>query len=268
MIRGVTTGASPDVTPSSAPLPWAALLALYLGPGMLLASVYAFAAPRVADVGLPPVVALLGGTILVLVPVELAVLAVAGHRLVARSGGPRTGLVDAIRSAVGPVAPMRVWASLWLVPVVTAAAILLPGVVAWVEPWVRTHVFGWLPPWYGTYGLDAHTLAAYTPGVRAGIVGLWVTAAVLIGPVVEEWYFRGFLLPRTAGGGRAAPPLNALLFSAYHQWQPSAMLTVACFALPLAYAVWRRRALGAVITAHCLINGLAAVTLFGGLAAR
>jgi hypothetical protein len=42
----------------------------------------------------------------------------------------------------------------------------------------------------------------------------------LVGPITEELYFRGFLLPRIDRYGIWAPVLNTFLFSIYHVWTP------------------------------------------------
>jgi membrane protease YdiL (CAAX protease family) len=38
----------------------------------------------------------------------------------------------------------------------------------------------------------------------------------VVAPVVEEMYFRGYLLPRLSRLGRWAPVLNVTLFALYH----------------------------------------------------
>lgn len=77
---------------------------------------------------------------------------------------------------------------------------------------------------------------------------------VIAGPIVEELYFRGYLLPRIAYLKGFAPLINALLFALYHFWQPYALFTVTLFALPLAYAVWWKRNVYLPIIVHCLTN--------------
>ncbi|WP_433073472.1 lysostaphin resistance A-like protein [Dactylosporangium sp. CA-052675] len=132
------------------------------------------------------------------------------------------------------------WAVSWRVLLPTlAAAALLPGLVQWLEP----------APWW--------PLAVDTarPGwqVAVTITG-WVVCFVLVGPVAEEVYFRGYLLPRLPARTALAAPANAALFAAYHLWQPWTWLTVAVFALPLAVAAGRPRGLPAAVLAHVLVN--------------
>ncbi len=61
----------------------------------------------------------------------------------------------------------------------------------------------------------------------------------LVLPVVEELYFRGYLLPRGSCSGRSRSLVNAGLFTIYHLWQPFNYLTIFVFALLLGYTVRR-----------------------------
>jgi hypothetical protein len=125
---------------------------------------------------------------------------------------------------------------------------------------LRTSAFGWLPDWF-TPSLSG--LGDYSPSIQAATVALWLVSMVIVGPAVEELYFRGWLLPRLRG--RAATPCtaHAALFASYHLWQPHAAITVFVFALPLAVLVQARRnpLLSALV--HCSVNLL----FFGGLLA-
>ena len=92
---------------------------------------------------------------------------------------------------------------------------------------------------------------------------------VLAGPLVEELYFRGYLLPRIDRLGRWAPVLNTVLFSLYHFWTPWQNLTRIIGFLPLSWVAWRRRSTQLAIATHVTINlvfllGLVAVLLGEG----
>jgi membrane protease YdiL (CAAX protease family) len=51
-------------------------------------------------------------------------------------------------------------------------------------------------------------------------VGLGDVVNAVAGPVVEEVYFRGYLLPRISRFGAWAPLINTVLFSVYHFFTP------------------------------------------------
>ena len=235
---------------------WPTLLLLYLAPGLVLVGFYIVVAPLLLAAGLPPVWGLLLGTLVIIVPIELGIVLLHSRR--------RTGRAQ-LRPAVAALTPLAARQYLWLVPLAVLGSLLLPGLVVLLEPWIRATFFGWLPPWFSA-GLS--DIATYAPAIQWATAILWTISVVLIGPIVEELYFRGFLLPRTTRGSWVAPLLNALLFALYHFWQPYAVLTIALFALPLAYLVWWRRNVTLSIIAHCTINAVAFVSLYTGLMQR
>jgi membrane protease YdiL (CAAX protease family) len=52
------------------------------------------------------------------------------------------------------------------------------------------------------------------------MIVLQVVSSGLVAPVVEELYFRGYLLPRIDRLGIWAPLIGALLFASQHVWTP------------------------------------------------
>jgi len=235
---------------------WPTLLLLYLGPGVLLTSFYIVVAPLLLAGGLPPVWGLLIGALVVIVPIELAIVLLYSRQITGRAQ---------LRPGVVYLDRLSSHQYLWLVPITILSAFVMPGLVVLLEPWLRSTFFAWLPSWFSA-GLS--DFARYSPSIQVATVILWVVSVVIIGPLVEELYFRGFLLPRTAQGHWYAPLLNALLFALYHFWQPYAILTIALFALPLAYVVWWKRNIAVSILAHCSINLLAFLSLFAGIVQR
>lgn len=91
------------------------------------------------------------------------------------------------------------------------------------------------------------------------IVGAYLLAISLvftgvIGPVVEELYFRGFLLPHLSHLGKKAPILNTVLFSLYHFWTPWQFISRIGFFLPTVWVTWRTKDLRVSLWVHCLAN--------------
>lgn len=82
-----------------------------------------------------------------------------------------------------------------------------------------------------------------------------VAGALILGPVVEEFLFRGFLYSTLKGllGMRAALLLSALLFGALHEG-PAAMTGTAVLGAALALLYERSGSLIAPVTAHALFN--------------
>ncbi len=137
--------------------------------------------------------------------------------------------------------------------IVVFAALVLTLFGKFVHPAVKEALFPWLPAYLdvGDVYLNA---AAYSPAWRKIV---WFSGLVLtgvVGPVAEELYFRGFLLPRIRGRLVGPLLLGALLFSAYHFFSPWMLPGRVIALLPLIYLVLARKNLRAAIWAHCLLN--------------
>jgi uncharacterized protein len=229
---------------------------LYLGPGLALTAFYSVSAPLLLTANLPAIWGLLIGVLVIIVPIELGILWFYSR--------PTTGQAR-FQPSIGYRAPLSLKEYLWLVPTVVLTSFLLPGLAVLIEPWIRSTFFAWLPAWFSA-GLTS--LSSYPLAIQRITMILWIGAVVIIGPIVEEFYFRGFLLPRTAYGQWFAPLVNAFLFAIYHFWQPYAVLTIALFAIPLAYFVWWKKNITISIFAHCIVNMIAFIALFAGIVQR
>ena len=84
------------------------------------------------------------------------------------------------------------------------------------------------------------------------ILGLVVDG--FINPVVEELYFRGYLLPRITRLGWLAPLMNAFLFSLQHYWQPYNFPLLFLIQLAVVYVVWWKRNIYIGMLAHSAGN--------------
>lgn len=215
----------------------ARLIGLFLLPGALLTAAFVALAPVAERLGLPPLAALLAGVIVVVVPVELGL---------ALRAGP-----SPFRE---PMAP-RTWA--WLAPVLVLAAFAGFGLGALVEPAILRGLFDWLPAWY-VDPLPVDRVGEWSPAVWIGTLVAFLVVNGIVGPVVEELYFRGFLLPRMQYLGRWAPLVNVALFSVYHLWSPWQVLSRIAGFGPTVYAVQRTRNIRLGMVVHCTLNVLGA----------
>jgi hypothetical protein len=224
------------------------LLLLHLLPGALATFVYVLLADPVRAAGYPPLAALLIAIALVIIPFELGVVVYAGRG--------EAGLLSAIPYRDRMTA--RDW--LWLVPVLLIVGILGFGLLGVVEQPIRDALFGWLPAWF-LNPLPTDAIGQYSTTAWTTTLGAYLLLNVFGGPIAEELYFRGYLLPRMGQYGRWAPLLNVVLFSLYHFWSPWQFLTRIAGVAPFAYAVWWKRNvyLGAVV--HVLLNGIGTLTV-------
>jgi CAAX protease family protein len=232
------------------------LLALFLVPGALMTAAYVLLAPLVERVGFPPIAALLVAILIVLIPFELAVIL--------RSGGNGArGIVSTIpyRRAM----PVRDW--VWLVPVLIVAAFVGFGLSMAFEPAIVDSLFNWLPDWF-VRPIDIDRIGDYSRGAWLVTLLTYLVLNGFVGPIVEELYFRGYLLPRMEWMGRWAPLVNVSLFSLYHFWSPWQLLGRILGFGPTVYAVrWKENVyLGMVV--HCSLNTIGVILVIGMVLGR
>jgi uncharacterized protein len=221
------------------PMPVSKAVVLHLAPGLATVAAFAPAAQWFERAGLPAVWGMFVAVLLVLVPSEVFLMRKAAADL--RWPPPR-------RLAL-------------MLPAALAAAMLAPGLVQWLEPLLRKTIQPALPSWWRLDPVPHGDAPAWQVAVT--LAG-WVLCFVVVGPIVEELYFRGFLLPRLPARAAIAVPANAMMFALYHFWQPSAWLTVAVFALPLAIVALRPRGLVVACAVHCLVNLVALLVMLQG----
>ena len=113
--------------------------------------------------------------------------------------------------------PIRDW--LWLVPVLIVAEFVGFGLSMAIEPAVIDSLFGWLPDWF-VRPIDPDRVGDYSREAWLVTLAAYLVLNGFVGPIVEELYFRGYLLPRMEWMGRWAPLVNVSLFSLYHFWSP------------------------------------------------
>lgn len=83
---------------------------------------------------------------------------------------------------------------------------------------------------------------------------------VVVGPVTEELFFRGYLTSHYEKQGPFTPVLIAVLFSFYHFWLPfSNVFRILAFA-PVMYVTYRKKNFYISILFHCICNLLTTVS--------
>jgi hypothetical protein len=116
-----------------------------------------------------------------------------------------------------------------------------------VDAFLQSNLFSWVPV------LESGLRDGYSREVLVRTYLMLAVFGAVVGPTVEELYFRGFLLPRMEYAGKWAPLLHGFLFALYHMWTPWMFVTRTLGILPLAYAV-KRRNLYVGIASHILVN--------------
>jgi membrane protease YdiL (CAAX protease family) len=82
-----------------------------------------------------------------------------------------------------------------------------------------------------------------------------------LGPIVEEIYFRGYLLPRMGIFGKFAPLINTIVFSIYHFFTPYQNVTRIIGVTPMIYSIWINKDLRIGLIVHCMLNTIGNVAL-------
>lgn len=217
-------------------------IVLHLAPGILVGCGYFLAREPVARMGYPSIFALLVAFALVLVPVELGYLLYQGKQKTGRF--TLQGIISYRRSIVWWQYP--VWA---LVIVAITGAIF--ALLAPVDAILKDKLFSWMPD--VNYGLDGD----YSRTTLIVTYAVFLVFNVFLGPLVEELYFRGYLLPRMKG--RFAPLLHSFLFAAVHVFTPWMIVTRTVGLLPLLLGVKLKNIYVGIIV-HILGNSVAMVT--------
>jgi membrane protease YdiL (CAAX protease family) len=222
------------------------IVALHLLPGIAVFGSYLLAAPLVTKLGAPQTAALLLAFMIVGMPLQLAIMK--RHAM--------TEGKTSIREMIAFRQPQPVWLTMVLV---VAAFALSVGMLA-VFPFDRVsagladNLFWWLPaaarPSTAPLGLGTLVLATLI---------LQILIDGIVNPIVEEVYFRGFLLPRLSHLGWLAPLVSTALFTLAHLWQPHNYVTIFALVLPLTFITWWRKNIYVQLIAHCLANTIGAV---------
>ena len=230
-------------------------IALHLVPGALIGLVYgSIGIPVATSLGYPPLLGLLLAVLCVLLPLELGYLLYLGRQ---RNG--RFSLAGIVLYQERMPARRLALAVLLLFGWAVGSNIAL----AWIDRLLFDRLFAWVPSWF-LLDVDADRYA------RSTLVVTLLASLVVSGiaaPVVEELYFRGYLLPRLTRLGRWAPVVHIILFALYHVWTPWLAVTRIIYFLPTVYAVWRQRNIMIAIWVHCLGNTLGTLALLAAVLA-
>ena len=216
-------------------------IALHLLPGALIVAVYMlFAEPLVMAIGYPSFLAWAIALVVVLAPVQLGLLWLGSRR---NGRFSLRGVVEYLDKPIprGKITAVIAGLIVWMTVVSLA---LTP-----LDNLVFDTFFTWIP-FEGAGGSATTYIDGYSRSVLSitMLVCLPLTGFTL--PLIEEFYFRGFLLPRISHLGWGAPVLNTVLFSVYHFWAPWTVLSKVIFMFPAVWLVWRKHDLRVSVGMH------------------
>ena len=228
---------------------------LHLLPGLLILIFYVSTAPIMESLGYPAFMALLLAIAFVLIPFELGFLLYQGKR---RNGTYSLKGIVLYRETM----PWWQYAAL-AIPLFLWVGLIMMLVSPPIDNFLIENTFAWLPDWFFIFTFEDN-LEQYTQSALVLTAVLNLLLNGLLGPIVEELYFRGYLLPRISRLGAWAPLDNILLFSLYHFFTPWQNLGRILAFTPLYYAVWWKRNIYLGMIVHCagnLVGGLMMLAL-------
>ncbi len=226
-------------------------LTLHLLPGALVTLFFALMGPFLESMRAPAFLAVFLGIGLIIVPMELGWLLLEARR---RNGSfSLEGIVlnrepMSRRKYLAFIVPGTIW--IWFVYIMLAPP---------VDQFFIERYFSWVPSWFITGWSFAPTEYDKSMLVLTGVLALVLNG--IIAPILEELYFRGYLLPRLSYLGLWGPLLGGLLFSLYHFFTPWENPIRLLVVLPLVYLVsWTRNIYWGMIV-HVANNTLAMTLL-------
>lgn len=215
---------------------------LHLLPGVLILLFFIIVTPILTENGLPTLFCLFLALMLVLIPFELGYILYQAKR---------RNKKFSLKGIILYRQKLPVWQYVALIPPFLAWALVSYFFVAPpMQHHLRGEYFSWLPAWFF---LD-YNLAQSS---KAALVATWVLGVLfngIAGPIVEELYFRGFLLPRISRLKGWAPLINVLLFSVYHFFSPWRNLERILALLPGIYIIQWKKNIYLGMIPHCLLN--------------
>lgn len=120
-------------------------------------------------------------------------------------------------------------------------------------PFMTSTVFKFVPEYFMLEDFMNQT-NQYSSAMVLLTVVLYVDANVLVLPVVEELYFRGYLMPRIERFGKFTPIIITVLFSLYHFWAPWSNIMRILAICPYTYSVYKNKNIIIGVIVHCAIN--------------
>ena len=225
----------------------------HLLPGMCILISFVVLAPILDRLALPSAMALFIVIGCVLVPVELGILLYQGKKLSGRFTLKEVVLYREplpVKQYIGFGVVLFIWLMLILIIVFTP-----------IDNFLAQRLFFWLPDWFFTTKF-IENIGQYPQSVILVTAILGVLFNGLAGPVVEELYFRGYLLPRLSRYGKWAPLLNAILFAVQHLFSPWRIPGIIVAMIPFVYVAWWKRNIYLGMIVHCTANTLSSLALF------
>jgi len=216
---------------------------LHVLPGVVFLAFWVLVAPLVQRWGLPVAIA---GSLAILfgqLPLVLGILLYQSRQ--------QTGRFS-LRDVIAYRRPVPLWQYLIFVPLLCIWYFQASSIWTSLQNDLFTSL-SWLPRWLEN-PLPFIDQGPYSPLVTTITFGVALFSSGVIAPIIEELYFRGFLLPRIDRLGVWAVLLNVSLFAFHHLWTPLLNPGRILAWFPIIFIVWRRQNIYIGLCVHLITN--------------
>lgn len=218
---------------------------LSIFPGLLILAFYILIGRYADQFGIPSILVLFVAIPVILVPFELGFLIFQGRKINNRLSFKNVVLY---REKV-PIGQFIIF----ILILIMWSGIVFSLFSSRIDALFINNFFYWVPKWFFINSFSQN-ISQYS---RTVLLVMWIVGLVfngVIGPIVEELYFRGYILPRQKNTNGWAPVINVLLFSLYHLFTPWQNVTRIIALVPLVYVVWWKRNIYIGMVTHCALN--------------
>ena len=223
------------------------VVVLSLIPGFMALIFDIIAAPLVQQSGYPLFFTLVLANIIVLIPSELLILIYFGYKKNKRFS--IKGIIPYRKSM--PNKNLVLW-----IIILFAYGYVINMLISPISSALKG-LFTWMPE--VVFSVESNVIMStnfqsYSSTVLITVlIAALLVNAILI-PIIEELYFRGFLLPRTSRFGKLAAILNVSLWAIYHIWAPWTIVANIILFAPIAYMVMKKKDIRLSIFTHIIAN--------------
>ena len=240
-VAGGDLPALPQVSSPQQPL--LTSIILHLMPGVVFLAFWFLVAPLAQRWGLPVAIA---GSLAILfgqLPLVLGILLYQSRK--------QTGRFS-LQDVIAYRRPVPLWQYLIFVPLLCIWYFQASTIWTGVQNDLFTSL-PWLPRWLEN-PLPFIDQGPYSLLVMTITLGVALFSSGLIAPIIEELYFRGFLLPRIDRLGVWAVLLNVSLFAIHHLWTPLVNPGRILAWFPIIILVWRKQNIYIGFCVHLITN--------------
>jgi CAAX protease family protein len=215
---------------------------LHLLPGILIGCFYFLALKPVATMGYPSFFAQFLAFGIILIPLELGFLFYQGKK--------KNGRLT-LRGIISYQKPIPWWQYFVWVTIIFGIVGALMTLFKPVDSFLHENLFFWMPD--VNTGLDG----TYSKPILIVTYSVFLIFNVFLAPMVEELYFRGYLLPRMKG--KYAIWFHSFLFAAIHVFSPWMIIARTVSFLPIIFGTTKKNIYVGMIV-HMLCNATGYVT--------